>query len=177
MKVFLDGDSCPRTVRDFAAKSCLRYDIPLCCVANRPIPFDEPNKVIMQVVGSQEGAADEALIAQAIPGDLVLTRDIPLAARLVELGVAVINDRGTIYTHENVRERLSVRNFMADLRASGLQPETTSVWGQKEWGAFVRSWDKVFHRLLKANAVKTRDGTIPRAPAAPTGSDPELPRE
>lgn len=177
MKVYLDGDSCPRTVREFAAKSCQRYGIPLFCVANRPIPFDQPESVILQVVGSEEGAADDALTEQVLPGDLVLTRDIPLAARLVERGVVVINDRGTIYTRENVRERLSVRNFMADLRASGLQADTTGVWGKKEWEAFVRAWDKVFHRLLKATTGVAKDDKAQKVPAVPTGLDPEPPRE
>lgn len=154
MNVYLDGDSCPRPVREFVAKSCRRSSVPLVCVANRAIPFEDSEGVQMLVVEVQEGAADEVLVEKAQPGDLVITRDIPLAARLVENEVTVINDRGTVYSRENVRERLSVRNFMADLRAFGLPADTSGTWGKKEWEAFVRSWDKEFHRLLKLASQK-----------------------
>lgn len=149
MILFLDGDSCPREVRDLAARAAGREKIPLACYANRKIPFGEGLTVEMVVVDNQEGAADRAIVARAVPGDLVLTRDIPLAAELVENQIAVLNDRGDLYTRENIRERLSIRNFMADLNAQGLKPASTAKYGKKEWDAFVRSFDRVFMQLVR----------------------------
>jgi hypothetical protein len=105
----------------------------------------------MVIVESTEGAADRALAARAVPRDLALTRDIPLAAQLVEAGIAVVNDRGALYTQENIRERLSVRNFMMDLGASGLRPESTAQYGKKEWDEFVRTFDREFMRLVRSS--------------------------
>jgi hypothetical protein len=121
------------------------------CLANRPIPFSSGLTVKMQVVENTEGAADDALVKLAQPGDLVLTRDIPLAARLVETSVAVLNDRGALYTPENVRERLSVRDFMAELNAFGLKPESTAAYGKKEWDKFVRTFDATFMSLVRSS--------------------------
>jgi len=148
MVLHIDGDSCPRTVRNLAAKAGHREGVPVVCYANRPIPFDGP-PVEMVLVEALEGAADRALVARAVPGDLALTRDIPLAADLVDAGVSVLNDRGALYTKENIRERLSVRNFMADLNAVGLKPESTKVYGKKEWDDFVRTFDREFMKLVR----------------------------
>jgi len=149
MILHIDGDSCPRTVRNLAAKAGNREAVPVVCYANRPIPFDPGLAVEMVLVEAVEGAADRALVARARPGDLALTRDIPLAADLVEAGVSVLNDRGALYTKENIRERLSVRNFMADLNAVGLKPESTKVYGKKEWDEFVRTFDRQFMKLVR----------------------------
>ena len=147
MTLHIDGDSCPRTVRDLAARAGVREGVPVVCYANRDIPFD--TGVEMVVVENREGAADDALRARAVPGDLALTRDIPLAAALVEQGVAVLNDRGALYTRENVRERLSVRDFMAGLNAAGLKPESTARYGKKEWDEFARTFDREFMKLVR----------------------------
>jgi len=135
-------------------KACHREGIAAVCVANRTIPFDQEAPVDMVVVENREGAADAVLVERAVPGDLVLTRDIPLAADLVGAGVAVLNDRGALYTAENIRERLSVRNFMAGLNASGLKPESTAVYGKREWDLFVRTFDATFTRLCRASRAR-----------------------
>ena len=151
MTLHIDGDSCPRPVRELSARAGQREGVIVVCYANRAIPFDPGLPVEMVLVDGSEGAADRALVARAVPGDLALTRDIPLAAQLVEAGIAVVNDRGALYTRENIRERLSVRNFMMDLGASGLKPESTSQYGKKEWDDFVRTFDREFMRLVRTS--------------------------
>jgi uncharacterized protein YaiI (UPF0178 family) len=158
----IDGDSCPRAVRDLAARAGRREAVAVVCYANRTIPFDPGVPVEMVVVEKTEGAADRALAARAVPGDLALTRDIPLAADLVEAGVAVVNDRGALYTRENVRERLSLRNFMAGLNAVGLKPESTATYGKKEWDEFVRTFDREFMKLVKG--MKHTDNKLSKSP-------------
>lgn len=153
MTLHIDGDSCPRQVRELAARAGRREGVPVVCYANRPIPFPARLGVDMRVVTAGEGEADREILAQARPGDLVLTRDIPLAAQLVALGLAVLNDRGTLYTAENVRERLSVRDFMAGLNAAGLKPEAQAQYGKRDWDEFARTFDREFMKLRRASSV------------------------
>lgn len=174
MTLHIDGDSCPRTVRDLAAKAGRREGVVVVCYANRPIPFEVGLPVEMVLVETTEGAADRALVARALPGDLALTRDIPLAADLVEAGIAVVNDRGALYTRENIRERLSVRNFMAGLNAVGLKPESTAQYGKKEWDEFVRTFDREFMKLVRASRISTPS---PEARGAAKGEEPRSNRE
>jgi uncharacterized protein YaiI (UPF0178 family) len=157
LTLHIDGDSCPRPVRDLAARAGVREGVAVVCYANRPIPFDLT--VEMVVVENTEGAADNALISRAQSGDLALTRDIPLAAALVEHGIAVVNDRGARYTRENIRERLSVRDFMAGLNAAGLKPESTARYGKKEWDEFARTFDREFMKLVRES--KSGGATTP----------------
>lgn len=158
MVLHIDGDSCPRAVRELAARAGRREGIPVVCYANRRIPFEAGLPVEQVLVENTEGAADRALVARAVPGDLAVTRDIPLAAELVEAGIAVLNDRGALYTAENIRERLSVRNFMAGLNAVGLKPESTAQYGKREWDEFARTFDREFMRLVRLARPPLRPG-------------------
>ena len=81
---------------------------------------------------------------------MVITRDIPLAKRLVDAHIRVINDRGTVYTAGNIKERLSLRNFMYELAANGLSPERTKTFGRKEIMKFAQTLDCESLRLMKS---------------------------
>ncbi len=104
----------------------------------------------MVLVESGPDAADDEIVSQAKAGDLVVTRDIPLAARLVEGGIDVINDRGTHYTEENIRPRLSERDFMAELRAMGLESAKDRSFSAREIQAFSATFDRELTRLLRS---------------------------
>jgi uncharacterized protein YaiI (UPF0178 family) len=95
-----------------------------------------------------EGAADDRIVALALRGDLAITRDIPLARRLVEKDVYVLDDRGRLYTRENIGERLSLRNFMVDLANRGLSPERSAAYGKKELKALADSLDRLLAKLI-----------------------------
>ena len=123
MKILVDADSCPRPARELILKTAVRRRIKTIFAANRPIPgIGGPDGslgdlALMELCPAGEGAADDRIVELAESGDLVITRDIPLASRLVETGapILVIDDRGQIYTRENIRERLSLRDFMVGL--------------------------------------------------------------
>jgi uncharacterized protein YaiI (UPF0178 family) len=80
----------------------------------------------------------------------VLTRDLPLTERLVEAGIAVLNDRGRVFTRENIRERRSIRDFVVGLAENGLGTERTASYGKKELNTFANSLDRELSRLLRA---------------------------
>ncbi len=152
MRIWVDADSCPRQVREIIARAANRAGIEAIFVANRELPAGAPSPVTFVRVEAGEGKADEHLLAHSELSDLVVTRDIPLAAALAARGVRVINDRGNLYTAENVRERLSIRDFMYELRSNGLAPERTGRFGRKETKTFADALDRELARLLKSRA-------------------------
>lgn len=94
-------------------------------------------------------AADNQIVAQCGNNDIVITRDIPLAQRLVDMGITVLNDRGILYTAENIRERLSLRNFNLELYERGIAAEKTDRFGKKELNLFANSFDREIQKKLK----------------------------
>jgi uncharacterized protein YaiI (UPF0178 family) len=157
MKILVDADSCPRPARELILKTAVRRRIKSIFTANRPLPkiggSDGPGGefVLMELCPAGEDAADNRIVELAEPGDLAITRDIPLAARLVEASILVIDDRGQVYTRENIRERLSLRDFMVDLAESGLGMERTASYGKKELKSFADGLDRVLVKLARNN--------------------------
>jgi uncharacterized protein YaiI (UPF0178 family) len=155
MKILVDADSCPRPARELILKTAARREIKTIFAANRPIPDIGGGFAVMELCPAGEGAADNRIVELAEKGDLVITRDIPLAARLVEAengaSVLVIDDRGQVYTKENIRERLSLRDFMVGLAESGLGMERIASYGKKELKAFADGLDRVLVKCAKNN--------------------------
>lgn len=150
--IWVDADSCPQRIREIIANAARRVSRYAVFVANRKIPFPRNAFTKMVVVSSAEGSADAYILAHSTSADIVVTRDIPHAADLVERGVAVVNDRGDTYTAENIRERLSVRNFMKGLRESGLSVPEHGSYGAKQIALFSAAFDRVLAIRLKASS-------------------------
>ncbi|MEE9275266.1 MAG: YaiI/YqxD family protein [bacterium] len=120
MKIWIDADACPASVKEILYRASRRLEIPLCLVANRDLRH--PSDPLFSAVRVPQGfdVADGYIAQNAAPGDLIVTADIPLAALIVEGGATAIDPRGELYTEENIGERLSLRDFMQDLRSDGL---------------------------------------------------------
>ncbi|MDR1099362.1 MAG: DUF188 domain-containing protein [Treponema sp.] len=145
MKIFVDADSCPRPARELVLRASARTGIRAVFAANRPMPGINGDAV-MEICPPGENSADNRILELARPGDLVITRDIPLAQRLVEALVLVMDDRGQIYTAENIRERLSIRNFIVGLAENGLETARTNNYGKRDLKAMADSLDRVLAR-------------------------------
>jgi len=126
-----------------------RLGIQAVFAANRPIPGAGNGTVCMELCPPGEGAADDRIAELARPGDLVVTRDLPLAQRLVQAGVTALDDRGRVFTQENVRTLRSLRDFAVGLADSGQETVRTASYGGKELKAFANSLDRELTRLLK----------------------------
>lgn len=100
---------------------------------------------------AREGGADDLIASRAAAGDLAVTRDLPLAERLAELGLRVLNDRGEVFTAENARERRSLRDRALELRALGLAPPSPrqASWGPREFKAFADALDRELARACR----------------------------
>ena len=147
MTIFIDADSCPQKVRDIVYRASIKRNIPCIQIANRRIPH--PKHITMIITDASEGSADEEILGTAHEGDLVITRDIPLADRLLKNNVTVINDRGGQFSKETIGERLSMRNAMADFRAHGLLEPSQKQFSQKELKAFADCFDATIQKLVK----------------------------
>lgn len=120
MKIWVDADACPRVIKEIIFRASKRLKVPVCLVANKGLAKHDTHLVESVVVREGFDAADDYIVQQTAPEDLVITADIPLAARIVANGGVALDPRGELYTEENVGERLSMRDLMMELRAGGL---------------------------------------------------------
>lgn len=156
MRIFVDADSCPVRIRSIICKAAARLKTEAVFTANRAIPFPQNKFTKMVITEAELQSADEYIIYNAEKGDIVVTRDIPLAKQLVDRGIVVINDRGTCFTQDNIKSVLSLRNFMYELHENGLSPEKTSFFGKKEVQKFATCFDSEIAKLLKPNQQPQR---------------------
>jgi uncharacterized protein YaiI (UPF0178 family) len=149
-RIWVDADAAPQPVKDIVARAALRLEVATFLVANQRLhtPANNPFVTSVRVEGGPD-VADDHIVSEARAGDLAITADIPLAARLVEKGVKVVDPRGTEYTQENVGERLSVRDFMDGLRSTGVQTGGPSTYGTREKQAFAATFDRVLARFVR----------------------------
>ncbi len=121
MHIWVDADACPAVVKDILYRAAERAQVPLTLVANQPLRA--PPSAYIRVVQVPRGfdVADNEIVRRVQPGDLVVTADIPLAAAVIERGGDALDPRGERYSRDTIRERLTMRNFMDELRASGVQ--------------------------------------------------------
>ncbi len=148
--IWVDADSCPPPVRNHAVKMGNRLALRVVFAANKKIGCDAAaGNYEMAVCGSEKDAADNYIFEHCKSGDLVITRDIVFADRLVERGICTINDRGTEFTPEIIKERLSISDFDRQLAEIGLVKHFHEGYDKKKFADFANSFDKVIHRLLK----------------------------
>lgn len=120
MKIWIDADACPKVIKEVIFKFSNRLKIPVCLVANSYMNIPHDNLITFVKVDSGADMADMYIAENASGEDLVITADIPLAGEVVHKGILAINPRGELYDEESIGERLSMRDFMKDLRDSGL---------------------------------------------------------
>ena len=149
MRIFVDCDSCPAQIREIIAKAAERTKCLSFFVANHKIPHGTNAYTHDIIVDEGKDKADDYIVNHADKLDIAVTRDILLAQRLVEKNVAVVNDRGTVYTAENIRERVSIRNYMLELAQNGLKTEEVSSFGKKDIYQFANAFDAMITRTLK----------------------------
>lgn len=148
LTIWVDADSCPTRIREIICSAASRRKVGAIFVANRTIPIPRAEQVSAVVVSDGDQSADAYLVEHAQSGDLAVTRDIPLAAQLVASGVTVLNDRGDVFTEANVRERLSIRDHMYELRTSGIMVAEQSRFGPREIFRFSNAFDRELTRIL-----------------------------
>ncbi len=140
--IWVDADACPKAVKEILYRAADRVGVTVILVANQSL--DVPGSPHIHSVQVPMGfdVADNHIAQSAAPGDLVITADIPLAAEVVAQGCMAINPRGELYTEENIRERLNMRDFMATLRSSGVETGGPPPFGQSDRQSFANQLDR-----------------------------------
>jgi uncharacterized protein YaiI (UPF0178 family) len=142
VQIWVDADACPNAIRDILYRAAARTRIRLTLVAGRPVNAPRSPWVTAIVVATGVDAADDEIVARVAADDLVITADIPLAARVVAAGAAALNPRGDFYTRDNIGERLAARNLMTDLRDNGLASGGPPPLGATERQRFANALDR-----------------------------------
>lgn len=151
MKIWIDADACPGAVRDVVVKAAMRLSVHTCFVANKQIQVPQSDLFSFQLVPAGPDEADKYIVSHAVAGDLVVSQDIPLAAELVPKGAVVIDPRGTVFTPDNIGERLGVRDLMSELRDTGMIGGGPAPFGEKEKRRFASSFDRELTKLVRTS--------------------------
>jgi uncharacterized protein YaiI (UPF0178 family) len=148
-RIFIDADACPRDVKDLIFRASDRTGLAVSVVANKAMHVPRSPRITMVQVKGGPDIADDHIAQEGAHGDIAVTADVPLAARLVEKGLFVIDVRGFEYDAENIGERLSMRDFMADVRDAGVITGGPSAFGVKDKARFANALDRVLQRALR----------------------------
>ncbi len=151
MIIWVDSDSCPKQIREIVVRASVRVKINSVFVANRNIPNVDGEWSSMHLVPNGEGEADRYINDNSSDGDIAITRDIPLASDLVKKGLLVLDDRGGVFTADNIGERLSIRNAMTELRSYGVMSKSSGTMSNRDIQMFANAFDRELRRWQNRN--------------------------
>ena len=150
MQIWVDADACPVVIKEIIFRAAERLQISTILVANQMLRTP-PSRFIRAIqVASGFDVADAHIVEQLAAGDLVITADIPLASLVIGRGAHALNPRGELYTTANIQERLSMRNFMEELRGAGVETGGPAAFSQADRQAFANSLDRFLVKHLAA---------------------------
>lgn len=148
MRIWVDADASPVAIKEIVFRAAERKQLHTTLVANQMLRVP-PSRFLRAIqVPSGFDVADAYIVAQLEPGDLVITADIPLAAAVIEKGGLALNPRGELYTEANIRESLSLRDFLENLRSSGVQTGGPAAFSQADKQAFANQLDRLLAKLM-----------------------------
>jgi uncharacterized protein YaiI (UPF0178 family) len=149
MKIWIDADACPRVIKEIVFRASERLKLPVSLVANKSLSKHSTGLIDSIVVADGFDVADDYIAEHAASEDLVVTADIPLAARVVAIGGIALDPRGELYTEENVGERLSMRDLMMELRSEGLIQGGPGQFSLTDRQRFASSLDRILTQMQK----------------------------
>lgn len=144
--VWVDADACPTVIKEILYRAAERKKLPLVLIANQPLRTPPSPYISSLVVSKGFDEADNEIVRRTAPGDLVITADIPLAAEVLEKGGLALNPRGELYSTDTIKQKLTMRDFMETLRASGIQSGGPATLNQGDRQAFANQLDKILQQ-------------------------------
>ena len=142
-QIWVDADACPKVIKEILYRAADRLSVPVTLVANQFLEVPRSRYIFSIQVAAGFDVADNHIVQQAKTGDLVITEDIPLAAEVVAKGCQALSPRGDLYTEDNIRQRLSMRDFMDTLRNSGVDTGGPASFSQADRQAFANQLDRL----------------------------------
>ncbi|XOV77547.1 MAG: YaiI/YqxD family protein [Aestuariibacter sp.] len=149
MHIWVDADACPTAIKEILFRAADRTKIPVTLVANQYLRTPPSRYINAIQVSSGFDVADNEIVRRAQPDDLVITADIPLAAEVLDKGAMALNPRGELYTENNIKTRLNIRDFMDTMRASGVQTGGQPAMSQADKQAFANHLDTLLSEFLR----------------------------
>lgn len=151
MKIWVDADACPVVIKEILFRAAARAEIPVTLVANQFLKV--PNSPFITFLQVQQGfdVADNEIVQRCESGDLVITADIPLASEVIDKKAIALNPRGELYTVENIKTRLNMRDFMDTMRASGIESGGPPPLTQRDRQQFANNLDKLLTQAAKSH--------------------------
>lgn len=143
MHIWVDADACPVVIKEILFKAAQRAKVQMTLVANHTMRIPKSSYIDFLQVNQGFDIADNEIVKRLSDKDLVITADIPLAAEAIEKGAIALNPRGELYTTENIRARLNMRDFMDSLRSSGIDTGGPPPLNQKDRQAFANHLDRL----------------------------------
>ncbi len=146
MKIWVDADACPKVIKDILYRAAERVQCQLVLVANQAL--STPKSPYIKSIRVEPGfdVADNYIVQQVAADDLVITADIPLAAEVLEKGAAALNPRGEVYDPNTIRQKLTMRDFMDEMRGSGIMTGGPPPLSQTERREFANALDRFISR-------------------------------
>ena len=142
MKIWVDADASPVVIKEILFRAAERTGVPLTLVANHSMRIPLSRNIKFLQVAAGFDVADNEIVKRLGAGDLVITGDIPLAAEVIEKGGHALNPRGELYSADNIRAILNMRDFMDTLRSSGIETGGPPALSQSDRNYFANNLDK-----------------------------------
>jgi uncharacterized protein YaiI (UPF0178 family) len=149
MRIYVDADACPKMVQQILFRAVERVHLPLILVSNKYVKHPKSELITMIVVPGGFDVADDKIVEMVEDGDLVVSADIPLSSRAIDKGAYSINPRGELYTKNNIKHKLAIRNLMSDLRESGEITGGPAAFSHKNSQEFANQLDKFLTKHMK----------------------------
>ena len=143
MQIWVDADACPNVIKEILFRAADRVAVQVTLVANQTSQVPRSRHIRSIQVASGFDVADNYIVQQAKAGDLVITADIPLASEAIDKGCLALNPRGELYTTENIRQRLNIRDFMDTMRSSGVDTGGPPAFSKADRMAFANQLDRL----------------------------------
>lgn len=146
MKIYVDADACPNPIKDNLFRTAQRTQINTILVANQRFSIPRSPYLTFKVVSHGFDEADKWIVDRCNSGDIVISQDIPLAAEAIEKGAVVISPKGILFTKDNIKQRLSMRNFMEELRGAGENIGGPAAFNQADRRNFANQLDRLLNK-------------------------------
>lgn len=149
MKLFIDGDAFPNLLKPIILRAIEKQKIDTIVIANKKINIGTSNYIKYIIVDTKQDEADDKIVEMLEASDLVITADIPLADRTIEKNAHAIDHRGAMYTKDNIKEYLAIRNLMQEIRDSGEITKGPAPFSQKDAQQFANSFNAFLQKHNK----------------------------
>jgi uncharacterized protein YaiI (UPF0178 family) len=154
--IFVDADACPIAIKEILLRAAERTGIMMVFIANHSIPLPKRDNISFVIVEKGFDVADNVIVARVQVGDLVVTQDIPLAAEVLAKGAQAMGLRGQVHTADNIRARLTVRDFMETMRFSGEHTGGPAPLSTKDRQAFANALDRYLLIFARSQEKPTK---------------------